>query len=300
MHSPADRRELVEVARRESSSASVAPSSATTDAYISAAATAATSLPGVDTLWELRRGGGSAAIAAHQITAVSQRLIDLMQVLGSNDDINVVFMLIREPKLLTTSLRDITKRLFDLRIALAGHMDVSKLLERQPSLLLSDTDTRAQALGDLVSAWQHGLSSDTDAEWAAKFAELQAYVTAHGDAHVGYRAADDEQLTKWCKKQRSAQKDGSLGDARAAQLASVGFAFDEEDAEWRRWYTELRQFEGRHGSTVSAPFTANDDFYLTNWCSVQRIARRAGVMSGERVRLLDELGFDWTGADPLS
>ncbi len=35
-------------------------------------------------------------------------------------------------------------------------------------------------------------------------------------------------------------------------------------------------------------------------CSVQRIARRSGVLSDERVELLDSLDFDWTGADALS
>ncbi len=42
------------------------------------------------------------------------------------------------------------------------------------------------------------------------------------------------------------------------------------------------------------------DFLLINWCSVQRIMRRCGVMPEERVEALDALGFDWTGADPLS
>ena len=42
------------------------------------------------------------------------------------------------------------------------------------------------------------------------------------------------------------------------------------------------------------------DFLLINWCSVQRIMRRCGVLAPERVTLLDGLGFDWSGADPLS
>lgn len=33
---------------------------------------------------------------------------------------------------------------------------------------------------------------------------------------------------------------------------------------------------------------------------VQRIARRNGVMPEQRIRLMDEIRFDWTGADPLS
>jgi hypothetical protein len=42
------------------------------------------------------------------------------------------------------------------------------------------------------------------------------------------------------------------------------------------------------------------DFLLINWCSVQRIMRRCSVMPPERVERLTALGFDWSGADPLS
>lgn len=35
-------------------------------------------------------------------------------------------------------------------------------------------------------------------------------------------------------------------------------------------------------------------------CSVQRIAKRAGVLSQERIELLDSIRFDWSGADALS
>jgi hypothetical protein len=42
------------------------------------------------------------------------------------------------------------------------------------------------------------------------------------------------------------------------------------------------------------------DLYLINWCSVQRIARRCRILPDSRIDRLDGLGFDWTGADPLS
>ena len=35
-------------------------------------------------------------------------------------------------------------------------------------------------------------------------------------------------------------------------------------------------------------------------CSVQRIAKRARVLSQKRIELLDSIGFDWSGADALS
>ncbi len=48
------------------------------------------------------------------------------------------------------------------------------------------------------------------------------------------------------------------------------------------------------------PLSPAADFLLINWCSVQRIMRRCNVLAPERIEMLDELGFDWSGADPLS
>ena len=42
------------------------------------------------------------------------------------------------------------------------------------------------------------------------------------------------------------------------------------------------------------------DFLLNNWCSVQRISQRSGMLSEDRSERLDSLNFDWTGADALS
>ena len=42
------------------------------------------------------------------------------------------------------------------------------------------------------------------------------------------------------------------------------------------------------------------DFLLNNWCSVQRISKRSGMLSKDRTQRLDALNFDWTGADALS
>ena len=43
-----------------------------------------------------------------------------------------------------------------------------------------------------------------------------------------------------------------------------------------------------------------DELLLANWCSVQRIARRSGVLSADRIAQLEAMGFDFDGADALS
>jgi hypothetical protein len=154
----------------------------------------------------------------------------------------------------------------------------------------------------LLSALQHGLASDLPADWSGRVTELAMYAQQFGDAHCGFRDADDVILSRWCKKQRADFLQGKLSAEQIAQLCEVGFEFDDERAEWLRWYAELKVFmsEGAHRASDWELNTAQKELYLTNWCAVQRIARRSGVMRSDRIQLLDELGFDWTGADPLS
>ena len=49
-----------------------------------------------------------------------------------------------------------------------------------------------------------------------------------------------------------------------------------------RWYSEGWNEVGSEGAAV------------------QRVARRTGVLTRERIEALTALGFDWTGSDPLS
>ncbi len=80
----------------------------------------------------------------------------------------------------------------------------------------------------------------------------------------------------------------------------MGFEWDDDEAEWVRWYSELAAFKAVHGHCSPWPLSQGVDLRLINWAGVQRIARRSRVLSEARVRRLDQLDFDWSGADPLS
>ena len=83
-------------------------------------------------------------------------------------------------------------------------------------------------------------------------------------------------------------------------MQELDFEFDLERAEWMRWFNQLVEFKGIHGHCNPMPLAAGDDFLLLNWCAVQRIAMRSRVMPEDRFKLLESIGFDWTGADALS
>jgi hypothetical protein len=87
--------------------------------------------------------------------------------------------------------------------------------------------------------------------------------------------------------------------SRAAQLENLGFILDADDAEWELMVACLKSAQAgvnRDNPLLDGGF----DFLLNNWCSVQRISQRSGVLKAERISRLDALNFDWTGADALS
>jgi len=188
--------------------------------------------------------------------------------------------------------------LFDAMFVHSQHRDFATT-----AWLLSEhwNCSRSSSAQELLPALAHGLPSDTATDWNNRYQELLQYKLQQGDVHCGFRDGDEAGLRRWCKKQRSDHSKNSLTDEQVSRLASVGFELDSEVAEWMCWYSELERFHEENGKSADwEPFTAQHQLHLTNWCSVQRIARRSRVMPPNRIRMLDDLGFQWTGADPLS
>jgi len=232
------------------------------------------------------------------VAFASQRIIDLHRFLGSREDIDVVFMVQREPELLRASGRQLTRRILELRIDEAAEgMDVAKLAESQPALLLDEFENADSRKEKLREAWNYGLvSGDDDRQWNGRLSELQAYKDEHGDCHVGHRDGDPKHLKRWCKKQRDERKVGELDEKKVAMLEDLGFEWDDEQAEWLRWYNEFAKTQDELDSNLTKP----EHFYLINWMSVQRIARKSKVLSPQRESMLADVGFNWDMPDPLS
>ncbi|KAL0031970.1 hypothetical protein WJX79_009484 [Trebouxia sp. C0005] len=277
----------------------VAVASATPTADASSKAQEPHALPGINDYWMLEDGHS----CAPQVAEASRRLIQLQQLLGFQEDVDVVWMLVREPGLLTADMGQLTARLMTMRLAAENtSVNVAKIVEDHPSLLLQQTFSLDQQEkgADRVKAWQHGLVSDGELEWDRRCLQLVQYAQQHGDAHIGHRDEEDADLARWARKQRLSHKHGTLEPHRASQLQDLGFELDDEKAEWMRWFNEAKVYRATQGYSCPGPLTSGASFVLTNWCSVQRVAKRARVLLPDREALLDDIDFDWTCADALS
>lgn len=141
--------------RAVNADAAVAPQAARPQA--SAAATPAApqreqALPGVQTVWDLRRQAHSDAYGAAllRVQHVSRQVAQLAALLGASDaydsgvpassHVSVASMIVREPRLASADIDSVAARLMLLRIKLQGHTDVLHILQSHPSLLLGSAD----------------------------------------------------------------------------------------------------------------------------------------------------------------
>ena len=175
-------------------------------------------IPGAASAWFLDDADGC---VADDVARISHRLLALQRLLGERDDIDVVWMVQREPELLSTDASVITQRLVTLVTAEgAAGVDVVKLVESQPGLLL---EKGSALIGQETTeqrqlAWAYGLLGDDDVQWAQRFEELLQYKAVHGDVHVGFRDGDESSLVRWAAKQREENSKGLLASERFEKL----------------------------------------------------------------------------------
>jgi len=103
---PQRRQQLVSIAQQLVSSG---PSQSATMGVAGDGGTPGGALPGVPSTWDVHG-------ASPEISEVSRRLVALHSVLGGGDDIDTVWMVVREPQLLTADPSDLMRRLMAMRV----------------------------------------------------------------------------------------------------------------------------------------------------------------------------------------
>ena len=142
---------------------------------------------------------------------------------------------------------------------------------------------------------EHGQPSNPvyhAAAWEERFAELVAYQTQHGHCRVSFGYLENPALGKWVSEQRTTKRTGTLSEERIARLDALAFVWDSHKAAWDEQFAELVAYQTQHGHCrVSFGYPENPALGL--WVSTQRVEKRAGTLSEERIARLDALEFVW-------
>ena len=145
--------------------------------------------------------------------------------------------------------------------------------------------------------------------WHQMLSELQAYKEEHGNCKVPAQWSKNPKLARWVATQRQTKKSGKLIPERVAALDAIGFEWvigrgqaqstsqrrgiTLSNAQlWEERFLALQKYKQAHGNCL-VPQRWKADRRLAAWVSDQRIARNKNRLDAERVRRLDELGFNW-------
>jgi superfamily II DNA or RNA helicase len=156
------------------------------------------------------------------------------------------------------------------------------------------------ALQATLDALRIQVLTRTTSSWWDGYGTARAYYEAHGDLDVptAYVAAGGFPLGKWLTAQRAERNRGAMPADRAALLDRIGMIWDRLETAWMAAYQELRAFKDEHGHfEVPVDYLTADGIRLNEWQGTQRDAARAGILTGQRTALLEEIGFPWDPAE---
>ncbi len=129
--------------------------------------------------------------------------------------------------------------------------------------------------------------------WFERYGELVAYKEQHGHCDVPKRSVGKlKKLANWVVQQRVSRNDGTLSREKIELLDRLRFKWSPYGHRWRENYLALVEFKQRFGN-CRVPQGWKENKKLATWICTQRLRRKAGQLSSDRIQALDKLGFDW-------
>lgn len=178
---------------------------------------------------------------------------------------------------------------------------------------------RIAMLDTLKFEWRPGRSGGQpeNEPWEKMYAQLQAYHLAVGHASVPQTYAANKKLAWWVTTQRRKYRKHKLADWQIARLNDLNFEWDgwgkggrprtntskpprgekpfTNENYFETMFQALLQYKQAQGDCL-VPQRWKENRKLADWVSEQRTAYNRERLAPDRVRRLDEVGFEW---DPI-
>lgn len=149
---------------------------------------------------------------------------------------------------------------------------------------------RKKLLDNVGFSWT---SQINDHKWQEMYARLVNYHAKYGDTDVPNRWKNDSKLSAWVSTQRQRRKKGLILDEQSQKLDALGFTWQHrERGSWEDRYQELIEFKTEHGH-CNVPFAYDDKPKLGAFVNAMRSQETAGILSKQRIELLERIGFQW-------
>ena len=254
-------------------------------------------------LGEWLRRQQNASLAGRLSAERRQRLAALGVSFDSHDGAwNVMFRRLRE---LLKRQRVPLKKIRERWLPEATDEDLARWLEEQrqlhaEGLLSEDRCRQLRPLKVLGREGRHLENEDLkpskfQVSWEIRVRELVEFFAQFGHYEVPKAYAPNPSLSNWVSMQRVRQRLGKLDRARYERLDALGFSWLAKDRHsdrcWDKRLAELRAFKQKHQHMLGEKEMGRQ---LFSWRNTQRLLRREGKLSEDRIARLDAIGFEWS------
>jgi superfamily II DNA or RNA helicase len=147
-------------------------------------------------------------------------------------------------------------------------------------------------LSELTGAIRARLVEELGITWDERYGQLIAYKQTHRDCNVPHGWKDNPKLGSWCAIQRNTYKNNKLSPDRTKRLEKLGFEWSPRDAAWDQMFDALAAYQRAHRN-LTVPRYLKDNLNLRTWCDNQRALYKNNTLPIERVKWLEQLGFEW-------
>lgn len=128
--------------------------------------------------------------------------------------------------------------------------------------------------------------------WNKWFKSLEEFKKKFGHCSVPHKNSQYHLLNEWGNNQRENYRKGILEKERIKNLEAIGFDFAPRDLDglWQKTFDELAAFKSQHGHLE---ISQGENPLISRWMTTQRRRRRKGILTDERIKKLDSIGFVW-------
>ena len=156
------------------------------------------------------------------------------------------------------------------------------------------TKEQIQLLDKIEFVWQ-----PKSRDWRAMYLRLLEYKKAHGNCNVPQKWSKDMKLARWVSAQRQEKSEGKITEERLRLLDGIGFEWNRGKPDWEHRFQQLVEYKNKHGH-CDIPARWKENHQLASFVISQRQDRKAGTLTEEQIRRLDEIQFVWRMQDKIS
>ena len=144
-----------------------------------------------------------------------------------------------------------------------------------------------------------------DLDWYMMYERLKEYKKEYGDINVPiyYKTPDGILLGHWLSNIRSSYKNPMPGNTRLNSnkiklLEELGIDWAPIESQWENIYLIAKQYYEEKGDLlIPDKYVTAENIKLGRWIATQRYNYKEGIISEEKIALLDKIGMVWSVYD---